>query len=528
MSLNLSRSGSNRLLLAQSCAKRIDGKASHRRRRSGLTLLSGALRLAFVLAWLGLPATALAINPTYEGFDYSTGSLEGEDGGSGEWKDKWSGDSQLQVKSPGLTHGDTSGNELVVDGNRLGTSSNSTKKSVRPLNNKVGEGTETVWVSVIIDGSGGNKRNNLSLGDGLFIGQGTKDSGTDRLGLSDADGLLDESGTTPDDPHFLVVRVDFSGGDEDAWLWIDPSLASEPSVGDADAESNSVKEFSFDYVQIQMQRSSGTGIDEIRLGSTFSDVLPYTSSAVCGNGSIEAGEACDDGNTVPGDCCSATCGLEAAGSTCGDGATTCSGQDACDGEGTCELNHLVDSTTCGDAGDECTNQDYCDGGGLCADAGFIAAATSCGDGATTCSGQDACDGAGTCAVNHLADDISCGDDGDECTNQDYCDGGGSCGDSGFALAGTSCGDPGDQCTNPDSCDFSGSCIDAGWVSEGSVCSDEDPETFNDQCSAGVCEGSGSAPVPAASLPIRVVLVLALLGSGMLVRRAQSVRRPRKP
>ncbi|MFP6579302.1 MAG: hypothetical protein VCC02_05800, partial [Myxococcota bacterium] len=101
-------------------------------------------------------------------------------------------------------------------------------------------------------------------------------------------------------------------------------------------------------------------------------------------------------------------------------------------------------------------------------------------------------------------------------------------DLGFALAGTSCGDPGDQCTNPDSCDFSGSCIDAGWVSEGSVCSDDDPETFNDQCSAGVCEGSGSAPVPAASLPIRVVLVLALLGSGMLVRRAQSVRRPRKP
>jgi TonB family protein len=31
---------------------------------------------------------------------------------------------------------------------------------------------------------------------------------------------------------------------------------------------------------------------------------------VCGNGSVEAGEQCDDGNTASGDGCSATCGIE--------------------------------------------------------------------------------------------------------------------------------------------------------------------------------------------------------------------------
>ena len=93
---------------------------------------------------------------------------------------------------------------------------------------------------------------------------------------------------------------------------------------------------------------------------------------------------------------------------------------------------------------------------------------------------------------------------------------------------TTCGDAGDQCTNADFCDGAGACGDSGFVPDGSVCSDEDPETFHDQCNAGVCEGFPAAPVPAGSFPLRVALALALLGSGMLLRAAQSVRRPGKP
>ena len=35
-----------------------------------------------------------------------------------------------------------------------------------------------------------------------------------------------------------------------------------------------------------------------------------TPTATCGNGSVESGETCDDGNTNPGDGCSATCQTE--------------------------------------------------------------------------------------------------------------------------------------------------------------------------------------------------------------------------
>ncbi len=48
----------------------------------------------------------------------------------------------------------------------------------------------------------------------------------------------------------------------------------------------------------------------------------------CGNSVVTAGEQCDDGNTAGGDCCSATCQLEADGSPCSDG-NACSFGDIC-------------------------------------------------------------------------------------------------------------------------------------------------------------------------------------------------------
>jgi hypothetical protein len=95
-----------------------------------------------------------------------------------------------------------------------------------------------------------------------------------------------------------------------------------------------------------------------------------------------------------------------------------------------------------------------------------------------CSAQDTCDGSGTCDVNDLIATTTCGDAGDQCTNQDFCDGSGLCGDSGF-------------------------------VANGSVCSDEDPETFDDQCSVGLCLGEAAPAVPMSSPPFRMLLVAAL-------------------
>jgi uncharacterized delta-60 repeat protein len=57
------------------------------------------------------------------------------------------------------------------------------------------------------------------------------------------------------------------------------------------------------------------GIDEL--------VVHRFTVAGCGNGRVEAGEACDDGNNTDGDCCSAACTLEPEDSLCGDDGSAC-------------------------------------------------------------------------------------------------------------------------------------------------------------------------------------------------------------
>ena len=69
--------------------------------------------------------------------------------------------------------------------------------------------------------------------------------------------------------------------------------------------------------------------------------------AVCGNGVLElaCGEACDDGNAISGDCCSAVCTIEPPGSVCGADVNPCT-DDVCNGAGSCT--HPENSAPCED------------------------------------------------------------------------------------------------------------------------------------------------------------------------------------
>jgi len=54
----------------------------------------------------------------------------------------------------------------------------------------------------------------------------------------------------------------------------------------------------------------------------------------CGDGILDGGEQCDDGNNANGDCCSSVCTFEVAGSPC-TGTSLCSVAGQCDGAGSC-------------------------------------------------------------------------------------------------------------------------------------------------------------------------------------------------
>jgi uncharacterized delta-60 repeat protein len=71
----------------------------------------------------------------------------------------------------------------------------------------------------------------------------------------------------------------------------------------------------------------------------------------CGNGTVELGEACDDGNAADGDCCTSRCALAPAGTACTTDGDACT-NDQCDATGTCghapvtcELCETCDSST---------------------------------------------------------------------------------------------------------------------------------------------------------------------------------------
>lgn len=58
--------------------------------------------------------------------------------------------------------------------------------------------------------------------------------------------------------------------------------------------------------------------------------------ALCGDGLLDVGEQCDDGNVVDGDCCSSGCAAESLGSACGIDWGLCA-TSQCDGAGSCGI-----------------------------------------------------------------------------------------------------------------------------------------------------------------------------------------------
>lgn len=102
---------------------------------------------------------------------------------------------------------------------------------------------------------------------------------------------------------------------------------------------------------------------------------------VCGNGTLEAGEECDDGDTLGGDCCSASCSFEPNGSTCDDG-DACTESDTCDGAGTCQGGTPL---SCDD-GLFCNGTETCDTGTGCVSGAVPCAGGACDETTNSCPG----------------------------------------------------------------------------------------------------------------------------------------------
>jgi len=178
----------------------------------------------------------------------------------------------------------------------------------------------------------------------------------------------------------------------------------------------------------------------------------------CGNGKIETGESCDDGGSVAGDGCSATCLLED-GQTCTSGAQCES--TLCDtvGGNTCEQLNVCGNGSV-EAGEACDdgNTDNDDG---CNSICLLEEGSGCTLGAECATGQ--CDAGGLGCVVCFDDQVGTAIDAGCGVPAPYCDASGvfpfcvaGCADSGAGTTDTGCSG------SDNACDESGSnpvCVD---------------------------------------------------------------------
>lgn len=192
----------------------------------------------------------------------------------------------------------------------------------------------------------------------------------------------------------------------------------------------------------------------------------------CGDGALQAGESCDDGNTVGGDCCSAICTFEPIAAACDDG-SLCSSGGLCDGGGVCSGVVVV----CADA-NPCTD-DACDDAVGCT---FTPNAEACDDG-NACTFGDLC-GGGACQPGGP---LAC-DDSNVCTDES-CEPAVGC----VAVANN------DPCEDGIACTTGDVCVETMCTSGGSVdCDDGDP------CTADACDevdGCSNAPIAGCIVPV---------------------------
>lgn len=313
----------------------------------------------------------------------------------------------------------------------------------------------------------------------------------------------------------------------------------------------------FDCSALAAGQTTGTEL-AVAAGVTLgAPPVPYVGTAVsgvlvagpstCGDGNHDAGEECDDGNTLNGDCCSSTCALDTVctdGNPCTDG-DTCAGLTCVPGPPkNCGDNNVCTADSCNPAsgcvwvaapgscndGNACTTGDTCAGTQCkgtavdCSDTDSCTAekcepSTGCQYPPTICNDGnpctiDTCNSSSGCVFTPAAAGQPC-DDLVFCNGVDTCDGTGQCDHKGYPCLGTECS----YCRERR---LEGNQWIAGFCNTPAAtrCTDEgDPTTAADICDgAGFCRGEIPASLFAVLAPVApAARSMLMLGAGVAVK-----------
>ncbi len=220
--------------------------------------------------------------------------------------------------------------------------------------------------------------------------------------------------------------------------------------------------------------------------------------SLCGDGSIDSGEACDDGTSNGLDsCCGTDCQVRGAGESCRAAAGICDLEETCDGvSAACPADSFAAPTVvcrAASSGDLCDVDELCDGATAdCPADGVAAGGTVCRAEAGDCDVEETCDGVGkTCPADVIESaGTQCRAVAGVCDVAESCDGvSASCPADGFDT-GTACRAVAGVCDVAESCDGSGPNCPADGFDSGTEC----------RTSAGVCDVAESCDGSGANCP----------------------------
>jgi hypothetical protein len=263
-----------------------------------------ARRLLFAGSIIAIALTnraSYAISLAYDGFNYATGNLAGQNGGTG-WTAAWtSSGGTAQVQSPGATYP-----SLNTVGNKAFISASDQNSRILTAGLQ-GTGDSTVWASFIGQRTGANNVRffGLTFYEGgtaaaqerFSIGENSNNN-SDLWGarFTNASSGIVNSTVSINTQSLLLVRVNYhAAANDDLYLWVNPNLsAGEPAIGTAAASSIGLWNMVFDRISIRGGTLNGGNIgeayyDELRIGTTFADVSP----GICGLGDTDCNGTVD-------------------------------------------------------------------------------------------------------------------------------------------------------------------------------------------------------------------------------------------
>jgi len=244
-----------------------------------------------------------AVVVAVDSFDYATGNLATQNGGTG-FSTAWTAGT-AQVQTPGLTYtGLTSaGNKVFVSGSN---------QTWRQFASAQGTGDSTLWISFIGQRAGTDFVRffgvsfyqgdvNTSANEHLTIGENSNNGG-DTWGAhftSASAGRVEVANAPITTQSLLLAKINYhAAGNDDFSMWVNPNLSlGEAGLGAPGATSMGLFNLAFDRVSVRAGTASGgfpaaqAFYDELRLGTTFTDVT--TSSASCFLGDADCNGAVD-------------------------------------------------------------------------------------------------------------------------------------------------------------------------------------------------------------------------------------------